>query len=62
MSTIMSKDGTQIYFKDWGPRTAQAIVNHHRWPLSADDWDAQMLVFVAVSPSWCSSAPCRRSW
>src|ERR1041385_464093 len=43
----MSKDGTQIYFKDWGPRTAQAIVFHHGWPLSADDWDGQMLFFVA---------------
>ncbi len=41
------KDGTQIFFKDWGPRDAQPIVLHHGWPLSADDWDAQMLFFLA---------------
>jgi len=46
MDTIVSKDGTQIYFKDWGPRNAQPIVFHHGWPLSADDWDAQMLFFL----------------
>jgi non-heme chloroperoxidase len=46
MSTITTKDGTQIYYKDWGPKTAQAIVFHHGWPLSADDWDAQMLYFL----------------
>jgi non-heme chloroperoxidase len=47
MSTITTEDGTQIYFKDWGPRNAQPIVFHHGWPLSADDWDNQMLFFVA---------------
>src|ERR1041384_5548055 len=47
MSTVTSKDGTEIYFKDWGPRKAQPIVFHHGWPLSADDWDTQMLYFVA---------------
>ena len=46
MSTITTKDGTQIYFKDWGPRNAQPIVFHHGWPLSSDDWDTQMLYFV----------------
>lgn len=46
MSTITTKDGTQIYFKDWGPKNAQPIVFHHGWPLSADDWDAQMLFFL----------------
>src|SRR5215813_1595281 len=46
MSTITTKDGTQIYFKDWGPKDAQPIVFHHGWPLSADDWDTQMLYFV----------------
>lgn len=46
MDTITTKDGTQIYFKDWGPREAQAIVFHHGWPLSADDWDAQMMFFL----------------
>src|SRR5687768_5467970 len=46
MSMITTKDGTEIYFKDWGPRNAQPIVFHHGWPLSSDDWDAQMLFFV----------------
>src|SRR5262249_30535090 len=46
MNTITSKDGVQIYFKDWGPRHAQSLVFHHGWPLSADDWDSQMLYFV----------------
>jgi len=47
MSTITTKDGTQIFFKDWGPKNAQPLVFHHGWPLSADDWDNQMLFFVA---------------
>jgi non-heme chloroperoxidase len=46
MGMITTPDGTQIYFKDWGPRNAQPIVFHHGWPLSSDDWDAQMLYFV----------------
>jgi len=46
MPTIITKDGTEIYFKDWGPKNAQPIVFHHGWPLSADDWDNQMLYFV----------------
>jgi non-heme chloroperoxidase len=45
MSTITTKDGTQIFYKDWG--SGQPIVFHHGWPLSADDWDAQMLFFLA---------------
>jgi non-heme chloroperoxidase len=40
------KDGTQIFYKDWGPKDAQPIMFHHGWPLSADDWDTQMLFFV----------------
>lgn len=44
MSTIKVKDGTEIYYKDWG--TGQPIVFHHGWPLSADDWDAQMIYFL----------------
>jgi non-heme chloroperoxidase len=44
----MTSDGVQIFFKDWGPRTAQPIVFHHGWPLSSDDWDAQMLYFVGL--------------
>jgi non-heme chloroperoxidase len=43
---ITTSDGTKIFYKDWGPKTAQPIVFHHGWPLSADDWDAQMLYFV----------------
>jgi non-heme chloroperoxidase len=46
MSTITTKDGTEIFYKDWGPKGAQPIVFHHGWPLSADDWDAQMLFFL----------------
>jgi non-heme chloroperoxidase len=46
VSTITVKDGSTIYYKDWGPRTAQPIVFHHGWPLSADDWDTQMLYFA----------------
>jgi non-heme chloroperoxidase len=47
MATITTKDGTQIFYKDWGPKDAQPIVFHHGWPLSSDDWDAQMLFFLA---------------
>jgi non-heme chloroperoxidase len=46
MGTITTKDGTEIFYKDWGPKDAQAIVFHHGWPLSADDWDSQMLFFL----------------
>ena len=42
---VKSKDGTAIFYKDWGPKSAQPIVFHHGWPLSGDDWDAQMLFF-----------------
>jgi non-heme chloroperoxidase len=45
--TITTKDGVSIFFKDWGPKDAQPIVFHHGWPLSADDWDAQMLFFLS---------------
>jgi non-heme chloroperoxidase len=46
MSTITTKDGTEIFYKDWGSKDAQAVVFHHGWPLSADDWDNQMLFFL----------------
>ena len=44
MSKITVKDGTTIYYKDWG--TGQPLCFHHGWPLSADDWDAQMMFFL----------------
>lgn len=47
MPYITANDGAQIYFKDWGPKDAQPIVFHHGWPLSADDWDGQMMFFLA---------------
>ncbi|EFL43206.1 MULTISPECIES: alpha/beta fold hydrolase [Streptomyces] len=47
MGTITTPDGTTIFYKDWGPRDGQPIVFHHGWPLSADDWDNQMLFFLS---------------
>ncbi|MHC2148565.1 alpha/beta fold hydrolase [Pseudomonas sp. 210_17 TE3656] len=47
MAFVTTKDGVEIFYKDWGPRDAQVIFFHHGWPLSADDWDAQMLFFLA---------------
>ena len=44
-SYITTDDGTQIFYKDWG--SGQPVVFHHGWPLSSDDWDAQMLFFLA---------------
>jgi non-heme chloroperoxidase len=44
---VTTPDGVSIFYKDWGPKDAQAIVFHHGWPLSADDWDTQMLFFLA---------------
>ncbi|HEY9503877.1 MAG TPA: alpha/beta hydrolase [Pyrinomonadaceae bacterium] len=44
MDKIQVKDGTEIYFKDWG--TGRPLFFHHGWPLSADDWDAQMIFFL----------------
>lgn len=46
MGTVTTDDGTVIFYKDWGPRDGQPIVFHHGWPLSADDWDNQMLFFL----------------
>lgn len=43
---VTTRDGVQIFYKDWGPKDAQPIVFHHGWPLSADDWDAQMMFFL----------------
>jgi len=47
MGYVTTDDGAEIYFKDWGDADAQPIVFHHGWPLSSDDWDAQMLYFLA---------------
>jgi non-heme chloroperoxidase len=47
MATITTKDGTTIFYKDWGPKNAQPIMFHHGWPLSADDWDNQMMFFLS---------------
>src|SRR6201984_1042049 len=44
MATITTKDGIEIYYKDWGK--GQPIVFSHGWPLSADDWDNQMMFFL----------------
>jgi non-heme chloroperoxidase len=46
MGTITTKDGVEIFYKDWGPKDARPLFFHHGWPLSADDWDAQMLFFL----------------
>ncbi|GHI92670.1 alpha/beta fold hydrolase [Streptomyces olivaceus] len=47
MGTVTTDDGTAIFYKDWGPRDGQPVVFHHGWPLSSDDWDAQMLFFLS---------------
>lgn len=47
MGTVTTKDGAEIFYKDWGPKGAQPVVFHHGWPLSSDDWDNQMLFFLA---------------
>ena len=46
MGYVTTKDGVEIFYKDWGPKDAQPIFFHHGWPLSSDDWDAQMLYFL----------------
>ncbi|WP_159977729.1 MULTISPECIES: alpha/beta fold hydrolase [unclassified Novosphingobium] len=47
MAYVTTTDGVEIFYKDWGPKDAQPIVFHHGWPLSSDDWDSQMLFFLA---------------
>ena len=58
-----TQDGTEIFYKDWG--TGQPIVFHHGWPLSSDDWDAQMMFFVLrgypSSPMTVAVTAARRS-
>ena len=46
MAYITTTDGVDIFYKDWGPKDAQPIAFHHGWPLSSDDWDAQLLFFL----------------
>ena len=46
MSTVTTTDGVTIFYKDLGSKDAQPIVFHHGWPLSSDDWDAQVLFFL----------------
>jgi non-heme chloroperoxidase len=59
MSTITTKDGTQIYYKDWV--TGQPVVFSHGWPLSADSWEAQM-VFLASNGYRCIAHDRRGHW
>src|SRR5690606_37306615 len=47
MNFISANDGAQIFYKDWGPRDAQPLVFHHGWPLTADEWDNQLLFFLS---------------
>ncbi|SDE60934.1 Pimeloyl-ACP methyl ester carboxylesterase [Paracoccus isoporae] len=46
MGYVTTDDNVEIYYKDWGPKDAPVIFFHHGWPLSADDWDAQMMFFL----------------
>lgn len=46
MPVVTTKDGVDIFYKDWGPKDSQPIMFHHGWPLSSDDWDAQLLFFL----------------
>lgn len=46
MPFITTRDGTEIFYKDWGSRSSKPIVFHHGWPLSADDWDTQLMFFL----------------
>jgi non-heme chloroperoxidase len=47
MAFVTTTDGTEIFYKDWGPKDAEPLFFHHGWPLSADDWDSQMMFFLA---------------
>lgn len=47
MAFVTTNDGVEIFYKDWGPRDAEVIFFHHGWPLCSDDWDTQMLFFLA---------------
>jgi non-heme chloroperoxidase len=58
MPTITTSDGVEIFYKDWG--SGQPIVFSHGWPLSADDWDTQMLFFLHQGYRVIAHDP--RSW
>jgi len=47
MSYVTTGNGVEIFYKDWGAKDSQPIMFHHGWPLSSDDWDAQLLFFAA---------------
>ncbi|TPG46538.1 alpha/beta fold hydrolase [Sphingomonas glacialis] len=47
MPIVTTADGTEIFYKDWGPKDGATLFFHHGWPLSADDWDSQMMFFLA---------------
>ncbi|MFV0575924.1 MAG: alpha/beta fold hydrolase [Vibrio sp.] len=47
MAFVTTKEGTEIFYKDWGKKDLPVIYFHHGWPLSSDDWDAQMLYFLS---------------
>ena len=47
MPMVATSDGTNLFYKDWGSNDAQPVMFHHGWPLSADDWDSQMLFFLS---------------
>ena len=57
MPTVTTNDGTEIFYKDWG--TGQPLFFHHGWPLSADDWDAQMMFFLRARLSRDRPRPSR---
>ena len=56
---VTTQDGVQIFYKDWGPKDAQPVVFHHGWPLSADDWDAQMMFFLGKGYRVIAHGPSR---
>ena len=60
MGTITTKDGIEIFYKDWGK--GQPIVFSHGWPLSADDWDAQMLYWALGFPKYTIGIQSHTFW
>jgi pimeloyl-ACP methyl ester carboxylesterase len=62
MPIVTTKDETEIFYKDWGPKDAQPMVFHHGWPLSSDDWDNQMLTAIASSRMTGAVTAAPRRW